>query len=130
MNPKAAALLERTHQFFLRVSLLCESLPVNSTTSSIRQQLTDSAGSADSNYRAACRARTKKEFIAKIGVAAEEADESGGWLRKLFERGYGDAAETEALLQEAHELTAIFVASQKTARRNQRRGRESPRVRP
>ena len=94
---------------------------MNSTTTTIMRQLTDSAGSTDSNYRGACRGRTKKEFIAKLGVAAEEADESKGWLIKLLDAGYGDRVETEALIQEAHELTAIFVASEKTARRNVRR---------
>ena len=124
VNPKASALQDRTHAFFLRVSRLCESVVKNTTTRTITQQLTDSAGSTDSNYRGACRGRTKKEFIAKIGVAAEEADESRGWLLKLLDKGYGDRLETEALIQEAEELTAIFVASEKTARRNMRRGRK------
>jgi four helix bundle protein len=121
VNPKAEELQARTHAFFLRVSRLCESVVRNTTTTTITRQLTDSAGSTDSNYRGACRGRTKKEFIAKIGVAAEEADESKGWLLKLLETGYGERLETEALIQEAHELTAIFVASEKTARRNMRR---------
>jgi four helix bundle protein len=95
----------------------------NTTTLTITQQLTDAAGSTDSNYRGACRGRTKREFIAKIGVAAEEADESKGWLLKLLATGYGDRVETEALIQEAEELTAISVASEKTARRNMRRSR-------
>jgi four helix bundle protein len=121
VNRKAEELQARTHAFFLRVCRLCESLVKNSTTTTIMRQLTDSAGSTDSNYRSACRGRTKKEFIAKIGVAAEEADESKGWLMNLLDAGYGDRLETEALIQEAHELTAIFVASEKTARRNMRR---------
>ena len=124
MNPKAEELQARTHAFFLRVCRLCESLVRNSTTTTITRQLTDSAGGTDSNYRGACRGRTKKEFVAKIGVAAEEADESKGWLMKLLDAGYGDRLETEALIQEAHELTAIFVASEKTARRNMRRRSE------
>jgi four helix bundle protein len=118
MNPKALALQERTHKFFTRVTRLCERLPENATTFSGRGQLIDSAGSTDSNYRGACRARTPEEFIAKIGVAAEEADESYGWLNALLSRGYGDKAETTVLMQEANELTAIFTASQKTARRH------------
>jgi four helix bundle protein len=115
MNAKALALQERTHRFFVRVTRFCESLPHNSTTFSIRAQLTDSAGSTDSNYRAACRARSSDEFIAKIGVAAEEADESKGWLTALLARSFGDRAETLALIKEADELTAIFTASHKTA---------------
>ena len=119
MNPKAIALQERTHQFFLRVSRLCESLPANSTTVSIIEQLTDSAGSTDSNYHGACRGRSNDEFISKVAVAAEEADESKAWLAKLLDRGYGDRNETSALIQEADELTAIFTASHKTAKKRQ-----------
>ena len=118
MNPKAIELQKRTHRFFVRVTRFCESLPRNSTTISIANQLTDSAGSVDSNYRAACRARTLDEFISKIAVAAEEADESEGWLSALMARSYGNAEETQALIQESGELTAIFTASHKTARKN------------
>ena len=126
MNPKALALQERTHQFFLRVSRLCESLPANSTTASIIGQLTDSAGSTDSNYHGACRGRSTSEFISKVAVAAEEADESKAWLTKLLARGYGDRNETAALVQEADELTRIFTASHKTAkkRHEERKKRE------
>ena len=126
MNPKTIALQERTHQFFLRVARLCESLPVNTTTRSIAEQLTDSAGGTDSNYRGACRGRSTAEFISKVAVAAEEADESKGWLSKLLARGYGDRHETEALIQEADELTAIFTASHRTAtkREAERKKRE------
>jgi four helix bundle protein len=119
MNPKAIALQERTHRFFIRVLRYCESLLDRQATSSIAAQLIDSAGSTDSNYRGACRGRSTDEFIAKIGVAAEEADESKGWLAALLARGYGDRQETTALIQEAHELTAIFTASQITARKRQ-----------
>jgi four helix bundle protein len=115
VNPKTIALQDRTHRFFVRVTQFCEALPKNSTTSSVIDQLTDSAGSTDSNYRAACRARSTAEFISKIGVAAEEADESKGWLTALLARAYGDAAETHILIREADELTAIFTASHKTA---------------
>ncbi len=115
MNPKAIALQERTQRFFVRVTQFCEALPKNSTTSSIIHQLTDSAGSTDSNYRGACRARSPDEFISKIAVAAEEADESKGWLTALLARDYGDATETQILIKEADELTAIFTASHKTA---------------
>jgi four helix bundle protein len=85
--------------------------------------LLDAAGSTDSNYRAACRARSRKEFIAKLGVAAEESDETEGWLQALFEASIGDATETAALIKEADELTAIFVASQKTAKKNLQEGK-------
>jgi four helix bundle protein len=87
MNPKTKELQGRTHRFFVRVSALCDALPPTITAKNIAEQLIDSAGGTDSNYRAACRGRTKKEFIAKLGVAAEEADESLGWLRGLVAPG-------------------------------------------
>jgi four helix bundle protein len=118
MNPKTKELQERTHRFFVRVSALCDSLPPTVAAKSIGEQLMDSTGSTDSNYRAACRGRTKKEFIAKLGLAAEEADESLGWLRGLVARGIGDVNQAQALLKEADELVAIFVKSQNTAKQN------------
>lgn len=130
MNPKTKELQERTHRFFVRVSALCDSLPPTITAKSIGEQLIESAGSTDSNYRAACRGRTKKEFIAKLGIAAEEADESVGWLRGLVTRRIGDVDEARALLKEAGELVAIFVQSQITAKQNldqRRRPRPRPR---
>ena len=68
------------------------------------------------NYRAACRARSKAEFIAKIGLVLEEADESVFWVELLSETGTMKAERLEGLLGEARELTAIFTASQRTAR--------------
>lgn len=115
MNPKAAALQQRTHEFLVRVIKLAEGL-LQPVLRSIRDQLLDSAGGLDSNYRAACRGRSRAEFIAKLGVAAEEADESRGWLLALQAAGYGDPEELKALIREADELTAILTASQKTAR--------------
>jgi four helix bundle protein len=118
MNPKTKELQDRTHRFFTRVIALCEALPSSVAASTISEQLVESAGSTDSNYRAACRARTKKEFIAKLGVAAEEADESLGWLRALVARRIGNSHEATLLLTEANELVAIFVKSQITAKQN------------
>jgi four helix bundle protein len=130
MNPKTVALRQRTQTFYIRVIHLCEALPRHLAAQRIAPQLLDSAGSTDSNYRAACRARSTKEFIAKIAVAAEEADESKGWLEALLAAGVPNEPETTALAQEADELTAIFVASEKTARRNagQETKRNKPRV--
>ena len=116
MNPRAVELQERTHRFFLRVIRFCEALPDGNVVDSIRPQLLDAAGSTDSNYRAACKARTRKEFISKIGVAAEEADECCGWLSALLASDYGDKLEAQELLKESDELTRIFVSSHKTAK--------------
>ena len=115
MNEKAEALKKRTHDFFIRVIRFCRDIPPSSAGDSIVDQLVDSAGSTDSNYRAACKARSRKEFIAKVGVAAEEADESLGWLQALRDARLGDLKELPELIKEANELTSIFVSSHKTA---------------
>ena len=120
MNPKAEALISRTHTFLMRVIRFCDTLPSKPAALRFKGQLLDAAGGTDSNYRAACRARSRKEFVAKVGVAAEESDECVGWLKTLREANCGDPSEAAALEQEAIELTKIFTASQKTARWNQR----------
>jgi four helix bundle protein len=118
MNPKAEELQARTNRFATAVSKFCERLPKNVAAQKIADQLLDSSGSTDSNYRATCRARSPDEFIAKIGVAAEEADESKGWLQLLVSSDLVAIEEARDLIQEAHELTAIFVASRITAKRH------------
>ena len=118
MNQKAEELKERTHRFFVRILRFCESLPKGIAANEIAKQLIDSGGATDSNYRAACRGRSTREFIAKVGVAAEEADESVGWLRALMAANIGNAQEARALMQEADELTRIFAKSGKTAETN------------
>jgi four helix bundle protein len=117
MNPKAVELQARTQKFATAVIRFCERLPKDVATQKIVDQLLDSAGSTDSNYRATCRARSPDEFIAKIGVAAEEADESKGWLQLLVASDRVRIEDARDLIQESHELTAIFVASRKTAQR-------------
>ena len=119
MNPKALELQARTQKFATAVIRFCESLPKDLATQKIVSQLLDSAGSTDSNYRATCRARSPDEFISKIGVAAEEADESKGWLELLVQSGKSTIESAEMLIREADELTAIFVKSRITAERNQ-----------
>jgi four helix bundle protein len=118
MNPKALALQDRTRAFAKSAIRFCETLPRTHAAQSISEQLIDSSGSADSNYRAACRARTRKEFISKLGVVVEESDESLGWLQLLVESEICTTEDAEALIREADELVSIFVKSEKTARRN------------
>jgi len=118
MNPEALALQARTRAFATAVIKLCEGLPASPAVASIRDQLLDSSGSTDSNYRAACRARTRREFISKLGVVVEECDESLGWLRLLIESSICATDPAKSLAQEADELVAIFVQSEKTAKRN------------
>lgn len=67
------------------------------------------------NYRATCMARSRADFISKLGIVCEEADESGYWLELLVEAGHVQATRIAPLIKEANELTAIFVASRKTA---------------
>ena len=121
MNPLALELQERTSRFASAVIAFCDQLPRDPATKTIVEQLLDSSGSTDSNYRATCRARSPDEFIAKIGVAAEEADESKGWLQLLVASGRARIEDARELIQESDELTAIFVASRKTAKRNKER---------
>ena len=100
MNPKAVELQARTQRFATAVIRFCEGLPKNQVTQKIVDQLLDSAGSTDSNYRATCRARSPDEFIAKIGVAAEEADESKGWLELLVTSNQVTLEDARDLIQE------------------------------
>jgi four helix bundle protein len=124
MNPKALELQARTQTFANDVIRFCEKLGEDQTTRTIVEQLLDSAGSTDSNYRATCRARSPDEFIAKIGVAAEEVDESKGWLELLVRSGKASEDAASALIKEADELTRIFVSSRITAQKNQRQKKE------
>src|SRR5436190_16337158 len=109
MKDRALELQARTRRFAAAVIAFCDGLQRDPATRMIVGQLLDSAGSTDSNYRATCRARSPAEFIAKIGVAAEEADESKGWLELLVSSNRTTPDEAGALIREADELTAIFV---------------------
>ncbi len=108
---------ERTKQFALRVIRLVESLPKGRTAEVIGRQLLRSGTSVGANYRAACRAKSPADFIAKMGIVEEEADESLFWMELLIESGIMQASKLESLMKEADELLAITVASIKTARR-------------
>jgi four helix bundle protein len=105
----------RTKQFALRVLKLVEALPNTVASRAVANQLVRSGTSVAANYRAACRGRSKVEFIAKLGVVEEEADESAFWLELIIESEMLPKGKVEALLQEANELTAIMVSSRKTA---------------
>jgi len=119
MNQKALEIQARTRTFAAAVIIFCAGLPESHLTRDIIGQLIDSAGAADSNYRAACRSRSPREFLSKMGVAAEEADESKGWLQLLVAANQASIEAAGPLIQEADELTAIFVKSRKTAEHNQ-----------
>jgi four helix bundle protein len=112
-------LRDRTKKFALQVIRLCRTLPGHWQVREIAKQLLRSGTAVAANYRACQRARSDKEFCAKMGVVVEEADESQLWIELLPEAHPGiDAREQKALFGEATELTAIFTASYRTARAN------------
>ncbi len=117
MNERAETLKRRAHDFFVRVIKFCRQVPQSIEGISICSQLIDSAGSTDSNYGAACKARTRRQFVDKIGIAAEEADEAKRWLEALRDVDLGDKKEVALLISEADELASIFVKSHKTAQK-------------
>ena len=108
-------MIKRTKQFALRVMKLVEALPRNVQGRTIASQPMRSGTSVAANYRAACRARSKPEFIAKLGTVEEEADESGFWLELIIESGLLIEKNVRPLLIEAGELVAITASSKKTA---------------
>jgi four helix bundle protein len=109
---------ERSRQFAIRVISLVDALPQQRSADVLGKQLLRSATSVAANYRAACRARSTAEFIAKMGIVEEEADESQGWIEMIADAGLLKKERVEELIKEAGELTAMTVASIKTARRN------------
>ena len=106
----------RTKRFAIRVVGLCRELPSTREGRLIGDQLFRSGTSVGSNYRAACRARSRADFIAKLGIVLEEADESLYWLEILGDIGCGKKDHVGELAREANELVAIFVASLNTAK--------------
>jgi four helix bundle protein len=116
MGSRPEQLRERTKTFALRVIRLFRSLPYRPDTQVLGKQLLRCGTSVAANYRAVCRARSKVEFIARIGIVAEEADEAVLWLELLIESGIVKAELAEPLLAEARELAAIFTASRQTAK--------------
>ncbi len=108
-------LIARTKAFALRVIKLVSALPRTVEGKAIAGQLVRSGTSVAANYRAACRGRSKAEFIAKLGTVEEEADESAFWLELLIDAQLVPRERIRPLLQEATELVAIMASSRKTA---------------
>ncbi len=111
-------LQQRTKRFAVSLIRLFRSLPKTDEAKLIGRQLIRSATSVAANYRAAGRARSRAEFIAKIGTVVEEIDETVFWIELLSETAILSPAEVSEAHQEASELLAIFAASQRTARRS------------
>ena len=110
----AEALRKRTKDFAVRIIRLYRSLSRGGDAQVIGRQLLRCGTSVGANYRAACRARSRAEFIAKIGVVVEEADETMYWLELLTETNIVPAARLNALYKETSERTAIFTAKRRT----------------
>jgi len=99
---------------------LVESLPRDSTSGVLSRQLLRAGTSVGANYRAATRSRSTADFISRMGIVEEEADESGYWMELLLDSGKIKSEKISALMQEANELTAIAVTSINTARKGRR----------
>ena len=112
------ALKIRTKQFAHRCIKLTEYLPKTYLGNHIKGQLIRCSTSVAANYRATCIAQSKPSFIAKISIVIEEVDESAFWLEFVMDEKLLQKEKIESLLKEAHELTAIFMASRKTASNN------------
>ena len=112
----AEELKARTRRFAVRIVRLFRALPKTDEARVLGKQVLRSGTSVGANYRAACRARSKAEFTAKMGLVVEECDETVFWLELLIETGIVRAGKLNELLRKANELLAIFAASQRTAR--------------
>lgn len=109
-------LQNRTKQFHIDIITLCQDLPRNAAGFETGKQIIRSAGSVGANYRATVRAKSKADFIYKIEVVLEEADESMYWLEVIRDAQLITGSEFDRLIKEANELTAIFAATDKTAK--------------
>ncbi len=114
---KEEDLKKRTKQFALRIIKFVAALPKSIEGRAIGNQLIRAGTSVGANYRSACKARSKKEFIAKLGIVEEEADESAYWMELIIEGKLLKRELVQPLLDEANELVAIMAASRITASR-------------
>ena len=119
MEPKN--LKERTLRFAVGMAALCRTTQADWAGRRLADQMFRSATSVAANYHAACRARSRREFVAKMGLVVEEAEETVFWLEFASRASLIDASGSATLTQEARELLAIFTASTKTAASNQPR---------
>jgi four helix bundle protein len=115
-RPRGYELEARTKRFALRAIRFVAALPPRSPDEVVGKQLLRAATSVGANHRAARRSRSRREFVAKLGVVLEEADESAYWLELLESVEGRPDLELKALLDEARELVAIFSASIVTAK--------------
>ena len=114
---KEDELKSRTKEFSLRIIKLIQALPKNMVSDVLGKQLLRSATSVSANYRAACRARSRAEFSAKMSIVIEEADEYLFWLELIGDADLMDKYRLQDLLKEADELISIFVVSLATSKK-------------
>jgi len=112
---KTDNLKQRTKEYALQVIRLVRALPSKPEGWVIGKQLLRSGTSVGANYRAACRARSRAEFVAKLGIVIEEADESAFWLDLIIESGLLKEDLVEPILKETDEILAIMISSSNTA---------------
>jgi four helix bundle protein len=117
MENQAEVLKNRTKQFALRIIRVIRTLPPGPEGRIISHQLSRSGMSVAANYRAVCRARSRPEFLAKLAIVIEEADESAFWLELLVDAGLVRESKLKDLNSEANQLVAIFNASRTTAKK-------------
>jgi four helix bundle protein len=115
INPEV--MKDRTKKFGKQIIYLCRKLPKNREGYLIGNQIFKSGTSVASNYRAACRARSRAEFIAKMGIVEEEADETLFWLEVIEEVEIFNRDSISSLMQECNEILSIVVSSINTARK-------------
>ena len=121
MDSKAEQLKKCTRNFAVRIVRLFRASPNCSEARVVGQQLLRSGTSVAANYRAACKARSPADFISKLGIVEEEADETVFWLEFLVDTGMVRRERMLNLTDEARQLTAIFAASRLTAKGNNRK---------
>jgi four helix bundle protein len=118
LERKSARTQGQNKEFALRIVRLYRSLPRSGEAQVMGRQLLRSGTSVAANYRAACRARSRAEFLSRLSVVLEEADESVLWIELLVDSGTVKKEKSERLLTEARQLTAIFTAATGTIRRS------------
>jgi four helix bundle protein len=109
-------LKRRTKAFALHVVRFVSNMPGNPVARLLGNQLLKAGTSVGANYRAACRARSRADFISKIGIVEEEADESMYWLEVIAESGIVKREQVSAMMAEAEELVAIFTATGRSSK--------------
>lgn len=116
----ADALRKRTKDFAIRIVKLSLALPKTDAARTLGRQVLRSGTSVAANYRAACRARSRAEFVSRMAVVVEEADETVFWLEMLVDTGIVPFKRLQPLIQEANELLAVCAASHRTAKQRLR----------